>query len=768
MATNRTNNNDGTFVAVGYEVDQRSVEQAVKAYQTPALAARSAGEEFEAFFNTLQRESTASTRIFRLSSDMLNQELGELRGEFASLRAEWDAYEADLRDLTEGEQFYTETIEAETRALRENEQAAERASRAKGTPTGGNRRPVVTPTTAGAEARDRLGDVDRFGSFGTQIAGAFGNSDIANAVGLIGDLGGGIEQLGVVGIVGVAALGAITLAQAEYNRIVDIGRRNLEGALNAQDAYYSALETMTSDQAREDIAARQRSNVLLQERIATLDNAINSAFQQAQAQFGDVIARALEAGGQLPTAGLREQLNELQTEFSTNEQTIGLLTQGLEDNRFALNDSIESTKAAADAERELADERRAIQQEILQGAEEEARTRRERQNLLRSGTSSELERAIEETRLQSDIIQAQVRAADASGEFTYGQVQVLIRQAESIRIWRNRLIATLEDRRYQESLGSLPDFIQTFIGRVQDVVPQVLDAAREKVEKALDAFNEQRTQQNEQYLDAVDLTVSAQEELTKVQQEYADTQAASAERVKSINDDLTNQLGDIQQQRRDDTLEREIELNNRLADIADKRLAGETAASQARNVIAFDQAKTAAEEAAKEAQKQDTRTADREERNYQRSEQRARSAAERNTQIEIRRAEDELRVKGQAVQKAQAALQSAQLAEMTMYLYHFGGLQNIVSTGWTFIRGVFEDGMNALFGSASGAGSAVGGQVVGARTFPTLTSTIGSSYSPSTLPAEKLGKDLGKSTSIGLYAQLEAFARGYQRTVTEF
>lgn len=160
--------------------------------------------------------------------------------------------------------------------------------------------------------------------------------------------GASFLELGIAGgalaIVGVAA----AIAVKDFTKSIEDSKKVLTGALSAQDNYYTALATMTTEQVEAQVATLQRARPLLKQQIDETQNALDSAFAQAQAQFGDATARALDASGKLPTAQLREQLEGLNAQFEENVQSTTRFKQGLESNVFAVNGLSDALKKMHD------------------------------------------------------------------------------------------------------------------------------------------------------------------------------------------------------------------------------------------------------------------------------------------------------------------------------------------------------------------------------------------------------------------------------------
>lgn len=202
---------------------------------------------------------------------------------------------------------------------------------------------------------------------GSQLASAVGLGGVAEPLRIAGDIarlqdelpklgeslagaGVNVSALGAV----VAPLGGLAIGAAIGMKVLDAelekSKQTLSASLTAQDAYYKALGTMTTEQVQQELQTRQQGQTALQAQIKETQGAIDSAFQQAVGQFGDAGARVLDAAGKLPTAQLRDQLAKLQTQADTDADTIARLSEGLANGAFAAND-------AAEAEKRLAEER---------------------------------------------------------------------------------------------------------------------------------------------------------------------------------------------------------------------------------------------------------------------------------------------------------------------------------------------------------------------------------------------------------------------------
>jgi hypothetical protein len=77
---------------------------------------------------------------------------------------------------------------------------------------------------------------DRVGTIGSQIAGGFGNSELGNVVGLVGDAANSLTTLGVAGGAAALAVGGLSLAINELKRIADEAKASEAARLQGEIA----------------------------------------------------------------------------------------------------------------------------------------------------------------------------------------------------------------------------------------------------------------------------------------------------------------------------------------------------------------------------------------------------------------------------------------------------------------------------------------------------------------------------------------------------
>lgn len=270
------------------------------------------------------------------------------------------------------------------------------------------------------------------------------STDIAR--GLIAG-GNAIDKFNVSGaqLTGVLTIAAplALIAAAAYdrlNRTVEAGRRRLEAALIAQDAYYEAIGNLTSALARAQIAQLEAANADLKRQIDENRNAADTQFEALAAQgsaAADLYARLVDGTAGIET--LAEKADDLQTKFDANVDTINRLTQGLADNEFKTNDALDLAR---------------------------------RQIELQSTTSAERQKAIEANNLEIASLQALAAANLTNAELQ----QVVGERVDELNTKNTALAATSNTA--ADALAEIEARLKGFQGAVgQQLQAQQMTAA---------------------------------------------------------------------------------------------------------------------------------------------------------------------------------------------------------------------------------------------------------------------------------------------------
>jgi len=286
-------------------------------------------------------------------------------------------------------------------SLREFETNATRADRAARNLAAGQTTLAKASTGGGTRQQSRAETLDKLGSFGSQFFGGVGSGELGNAAGLIGDLAGAVGNLGPIAVGTTAVMAGLAIVTAEYNRILERGKQQLQGAIAAQSAYYNALGTQTEEQVRESLAQLERVRPALQAQAEEARRVVDEAFRVAEAQVGRAGAQILFATGAF--SQLEEAAKNAETALATNVQTATRYEQGLQAGAFAANEATKSAAELAAAEMRLAAERQnAINAAIAQGTE--------LNRLRREGTTEQVQSQL--ARIEDERAAIMARLAD--------------------------------------------------------------------------------------------------------------------------------------------------------------------------------------------------------------------------------------------------------------------------------------------------------------------------------------------------------------------
>lgn len=314
------------------------------------------------------------------------------------------------------------------------------------------------------QSRQVVGDYSTtFGAAASVFGGGGGGalSSIGDILGLVEYIPlavQGLSSLNPVMIALAAAAGGVAIALGEYNRQLDVQKKALEGAFDAQDRYIEALRNFNSEQAQAALDTELENRRFLVIEANNTQAAIWEAWDQSVATFGEAGARALQALGQLPTNALQTRLDELNGQIAQSEGYLIRLRGGLEAGAFAANTA----------------------------AEAEARLTAERAKLAQITTS------------------AAVRADQLTAEQRAKRIDEINREIELLQIFGG---ASEETQAQIANLTAEADGLRM-------VFNSTADAAAELAAKTA-AIN----QQTENYFDAVETTVRAEEALFKARQD---------------------------------------------------------------------------------------------------------------------------------------------------------------------------------------------------------------------------------------------------------
>lgn len=451
MATNRQRE---AYVTVGYKTDKASADAVIRQNQ----------QVREAVTAELGKTRQAVVSVEDVAQK-LTRELGAVDRGNALKRIADDAIEAGkiTKDWAAGLDLVEERLSAIGASDSEIKKVVRSIANAEDTAGGGR---VGKVGSIGREIR-ALPAINLTGGLSTDAVGKILYSADAGLTAL----GASAGQVTAASLIAAPAIVALAVGMSNYNRQLEQQRVNLAGALTAQNRYYEAISTFTSEQAAQELQTETTRLANLRRQRAETQTALDSAFAQAQAAFTDPLARALDAGGQLPTAQLREQLKELDAQIASTEGYTVRLGDGIRNLEFASRD------AANEVER-------AIQQtERFQQIQTQAQLDEVQMQVRASGMTKQA-RDERITEIQSEI--SILEQFKSSSELTWqaaselnAQITSLETEAEVLRRTFNSLADTLEQ---QASAAQLLD----------DTTSQQLEASKQYVEARETVFKEEQ------------------------------------------------------------------------------------------------------------------------------------------------------------------------------------------------------------------------------------------------------------------------------------
>jgi hypothetical protein len=173
-----------------------------------------------------------------------------------------------------------------------------------------------------------------------------GGGDILQLVGSLG-------ELGPAALAGGVALGAVTVGLKLMSAAAEASKQNLDAAFKAQTTFYTQFFTLTTDQAKDQLAAEEKKQ-----------KGIRAAIEETEKALAPLRKRIDQSGegtdipALIAAAELEKQLKTFKDTAGEADHNIARLTNGLKDGTFAAND-------AAEAERKLSEARiKAFQEDL--------------------------------------------------------------------------------------------------------------------------------------------------------------------------------------------------------------------------------------------------------------------------------------------------------------------------------------------------------------------------------------------------------------------
>lgn len=200
----------------------------------------------------------------------------------------------------------------------------------------------VRPNISASGGRSGAELTDRAGSALSQIAGGLGSGELANAAGLVADLAGSVDDLGLKSTL---ALGAVGLLGAGLTALVTVAQKLIEEAQREYDARVDVIKAIQDQTSLE--ANRAQAEAAIQRENAELALEYLERQKDIQVEIANGAGFDLQAyvDAQIKIDALNNLIREQETIVEEANATIGIYNQLLAEGATKANDT-----AAASAE----------------------------------------------------------------------------------------------------------------------------------------------------------------------------------------------------------------------------------------------------------------------------------------------------------------------------------------------------------------------------------------------------------------------------------
>lgn len=338
---------------------------------------------------------------------------------------------------------------------------------------------AAKPAKQAAPQRSAQESVDRFGTFGSQVFGAFGAGELGNVAGLFGDLASGLGTLNPAIVAGTVGVGALTLAMRAAQEATARVTEATKARIAAEREVNDFLRTATTELLNQRIEEVRSQLAFEQAEFARLSAARDEYYRQNIASPNDPVLEGLNLLRQSAGAAFGE-LTAYDNELAASAQRLSDLTTQNEALSFAQARSSQTAQDAAAAERELAAARSTAIDAGLRAVEE--RVRFEQQ--FREANTKTLETLLENEQNRREILQAQI---ESLGEIADADAKV---QQELTRLNSELTDADLNIQRLSDRLKGFSGIQSAFgilqnIGKgISDILSPVQRRLQEQAERA--------------------------------------------------------------------------------------------------------------------------------------------------------------------------------------------------------------------------------------------------------------------------------------------
>ncbi len=592
--------------------------------------------------------------------------------------------------------------------------------------------PRVNAGGGGSSGNQRSGldRVDQQGRIGTQILSGLGQGELGNTVGLIGDLAGGIKDVGLATTVTLGAIGLLGAGVGLLISHVQSVTKELEHEIDVRFQVIAAIKEQTTTEANKSIEVAEIQKQNAEANIAYLE-------QQRDAILGataDLGGRSfLEAFGDVNA--YNNKIAEQQVIVDDAALTIGIYNEALADGATTTNDialavtelkdalwqgraaTVEVSSIVDDFWHTFAEGARAgveaAGKEVIALAEDQRQDVNEEVSILRGSSEAAKERRdalIAETNATRQALEILQESGDTS-EAVAQQIETYNATIKENESDIHALVGAYIP--YLEALENVTGLITDTISGFVDGVSQIPDDLAEYASLAQEV-SEAQSDLNQHFIDGA----------LRASTIVADSQAQQTEIIAAGY----QQAGDLAEQYNHEREQGERDLARELERIHAQAGLEQANAIGDRDALAFSQSEDAeALETDQAEQAADDRAAEREYQYQQEIQQLARSvderlrteqaALQRSLQMEEERWRRELQTRQTALTNAQQQLQAFATSEQnimnTVVTAAATGLTTVQTAASNFVSGMISEAarlaqnvyaadQNSSVGAASG------------------------------------------------------------------
>lgn len=520
------------------------------------------------------------------------------------------------------------------------------------------------------------GSIDDTTRIGSQILSGLGQGEAANALGLVNDVADSFTKLNPAMIAVTGASVILTAATAAVAAEYDKTARSARNLISTQNAYFTAIVDGTTESVRAAVESRRVQVEIARLTYEELNRVVEQGYQETAQTLGVFTDAFLQLGNAGGARELRERRDEAQQAYQQETFLLGRL-------EAALTSGVLATNNAAEAERQLADQRAQAADAAIQTELRRVQLMRETPEQVRDYIQS----LVDEQNAIVKITGSHELSADTAADYAERQLELanLIADASS-----NILP-------YAQAQAELNQIYQ--------------DAARD-----VEQWATRISSQTDDYFKALQKEIEARETLIEAQRAYNEALAKAAEDRLKVEIEASAKLNDILAEANDRAAEIEERGRKEREKILRDFQRSFTQAVGERDALAARQAQIAAMDRLKD-QKESEDESIRQVNKAMEKQLRALDKWYNEQQMRIETAlRSELAVRQAAINRAQIDLINAENAKLSIAAYGASSLRSINENMWMNINQTAVtwaantvNSVRGILGSGGGVGGGAGG-----------------------------------------------------------